>query len=412
MAADPSNPAAEGPRCLWLARTIPLPLSSGDNTYTARLAQALAAAGASVTFMGLATSAASSLSPAEAFESRIEWSIVPGRPNPTVLALASPLPFVAARFGTQEYAQRLKVMLRARDFDAVILDQYGMAWAIGHVQRSRRNRTRPLIVHIAHDFETELSADIARDFGGNLLRKAALHANAWKIANAERSLARAAEIIVTLTGRDANSLARLSPLSAKLVIPPGYDGPRARVRQIVPSTPRRVVIVGAYRWTPKQMNLSAFLEVGDPILQTAGIGIDVVGEMPESLQSYWESKVQATRFHGFVEDLSEFLSARRVGLVIEQTGGGFKLKTLDYIFNRVPVAVLEGSIAGLPLTPGLHYLSFGSMRELAHGVAAVIDDMEQLNNLQQAAYEKCNNIFDWSDRGRAFCNAIREAVSR
>src|SRR5207248_2872343 len=98
LAADPSNPAAEGPRCLWLARTIPLPLSSGDNTYTARLAQALAAAGASVTFMGLATSAASSPSPAEAFENRIEWSIVPGRPNPTVRALASPLPFVAAQF--------------------------------------------------------------------------------------------------------------------------------------------------------------------------------------------------------------------------------------------------------------------------------------------------------------------------
>ena len=89
MAACSYNPEAEGLRCLWLARAIPLPLSSGENVYTARLAQALAAAGASVTFMGLATSAASSLPAAEAFESRIEWSIMPGRPNPTVLALAS-----------------------------------------------------------------------------------------------------------------------------------------------------------------------------------------------------------------------------------------------------------------------------------------------------------------------------------
>ena len=55
-------------RCLWLARAIPLPLNSGENTYTARLAQALVAAGASVTFMGLAASPVSSLAAAETFE--------------------------------------------------------------------------------------------------------------------------------------------------------------------------------------------------------------------------------------------------------------------------------------------------------------------------------------------------------
>src|SRR5271169_6375383 len=172
-------PGSERLRCLWLAREIPLPLNSGDKIYTARLAQALAAAGASVTFMGLATSAASSLQPAEAFEGRIEWSIVAGQPNPTVLALASTLPLVAARFGTRDYAQHLKAMLRIRDFDVVILDHYAMAWSIGYIlayiQRSEWNGARPLIAYVAHNFETGVSADIARNFRGNLFRKAALH---------------------------------------------------------------------------------------------------------------------------------------------------------------------------------------------------------------------------------------------
>jgi glycosyltransferase involved in cell wall biosynthesis len=412
MAAGSSNPEAERLRCLWLAREIPLPLTTGDKTYTARLAQALVAAGASVTFMGLATSAASSRPAAEAFEDRIEWSIVPGRPNPTVLALASPLPLVAARFGTRNYSQHLKAMLRARDFDAIILDQYAMAGAIDHVQKSQRNGTTPLIAYIAHNFETELAADIARNFRGNLFRRTALHENARKTRNAERSLARTADIIVTLTAEDANSLAPLSPLSAKLVLPPGYNGPRAPDRRIVQATPRRVVIVGAYRWTPKQMNLSAFLELGDPILHSAGVGIDVVGEAPACFRTAWEARVDATQFHGFVEDLGEFLASRRIGLVVEQTGGGFKLKTLDYIFNRVPIAAIKGSIAGLPMTAGLHYFSHESMRELAEGVAAVIDDTERLDSMQRAAYSKCESGFDWSDRGRALYNAIRRAVNR
>jgi glycosyltransferase involved in cell wall biosynthesis len=409
LAAGSSNPEPEGLRCLWLAREIPLPLSTGDKTYSARLAQALVAAGASVTFMGLATSTAASRPAAEAFEDRIEWSVVPGRPNSTVLALASPLPLVAARFSTRNYAQQLKRMLLTRDFDAIILDQYAMAGAIHHIQRSERNGARPLIVYIAHNFETKLSADTVRDFRGDRFRKIALQANARKTANAERRLARAADIIVTLTTEDADSLAPLSPATATLALPPGYNGPRAPNRQIGQATPRRVVIVGGYRWTPKQMNLSAFLEAADPILQHAGVGIDVVGEMPESLRQAWEVRVKATRFHGFVEDLGEFLDARRMGLVVEQTGGGFKLKTLDYIFNRVPIAAIRGSIAGLPLTPGLHYLSYKSMRELAQGIAAVIDDFARLNSMQQAAYERCNADFDWSDRGRILCNAIRRA---
>ena len=365
-----------------------------------------------MTFMGLSTSAASSLPAAGAFENEIEWSIVPGRPNPTALALASALPLVAARFGTRNYAEHLKTMLRARDFEVVIFDQYAMIWAIDRIQKSERNGTSPLIAYIAHNFEAELAADTARNFRGNTFRKAALHANAYKIARAERRLARAADLIVALTAEDANRLTPLSPLSPKLVLPPGYNGPRAPDRRIVQATPRRVVIVGAYRWTPKEMNLSAFLEAADSILQKADIGIDVVGETPDFLRKAWEAKAKATRFHGFVEALGEFLAARRMGLVIEQTGGGFKLKTLDYVFNRLPIAAIRGSMAGLPLTPGVHYLSFESMRELAQGVVSVIDDIGQLNNLQQAAYEECYDNFDWNDRGRTLCEAIRQAVNR
>jgi polysaccharide biosynthesis protein PslH len=294
----------------------------------------------------------------------------------------------------------------------VVLDHYAMVWAIERVRNTKGNRSRPLIAYIAHNFETGVSADTVRDFRGNVFRKAALHVNAWKIANAERRLARLADIIVTLTSEDANRLAPLSPLSAKLVLSPGYNGPRPPEREIVHATPRRVVILGAVHWTPKEMNLSAFLEAADPILQNAGIGVDIVGEVPDSFRRTWEARVKATRFHGFVEQLGEFLAARRIGLVVEQTGGGFKLKTLDYIFNRMPIAAIRGSMAGLPLTPGLHYLAFENMRELAEGVIGVIDDVERLNALQRTAYEICYAAFDWRDRGRTLRDAIRHAVER
>jgi len=398
-------------RCLWLAREIPLPLNTGDRTYTAQLSKALAAAGASVTFMGFSTSAASSQSAAEAFENGIHWIIIPGRPNPTVVALASSLPLVAARFGTSNYAHCLKATLRATDFDVIILDHYAMVWAIKHITKNGRGRSSR-VVYIAHNFEADLAADTARDYRGNPFRRAALQANARKIRNAERNLAQAADIIVTLTTEDAERLTRLSPLSAKLVLPPGYSGVHMTDRQITPSTPRRVAIVGAFRWIPKQMNLSAFLEVADPILQSAGVGLDIVGEGPDLFRMSWEARANATRFHGFVNDLGQFLAERRMGLVVEQTGGGFKLKILDYIFNRTPIAAIKDSMAGLPLLHGLDYLSFDSMRGLAEGVAAAVDDIQRLNFMQRAAYDKCEKAFDWSQRGETLCDALRQTLHR
>jgi polysaccharide biosynthesis protein PslH len=407
-----NDTASEQLNCLWLARTIPLPLNTGDHIYTARLAQAFAAAGASVTFMGLSNPAAPFRDLAEVFDNRIEWSIAPGRPKPSALAFLSSLPLVAARFGTRNYVQHIKTTLRACDFDAVLLDNYAMAWAVDLFHRGHSSGKTPLIVHIAHDFATALTADIARNFRGDPLRKAALCTNAWKTANAVRKLARAADIIVTLTAEDRDSFTRFSPSSVKLVLSPGYDGPRAPDRQIVQATPRRIAIVGSYRWIAKRMNLSAFLDAADGVFQNAAVGIDVVGEVPDPIRRAWEARTKATRFHGFVDDLGEFLAARRMGLVVEETGGGFKLKTLDYIFNRAPIAAIRGSMAGLPLREGSEYLCFETMQELANGVVAVIDDFERLNYMQQAAYKKCESGFDWSDRGQTLFNAIQHALNR
>ena len=39
-------------KCLWIARYMPYPLDAGAKVYSAKLAEALAAAGCSVTFLG------------------------------------------------------------------------------------------------------------------------------------------------------------------------------------------------------------------------------------------------------------------------------------------------------------------------------------------------------------------------
>ena len=248
---------------------------------------------------------------------------------------------------------------------------------------------------------------MARNYRGNIIRKIGLHLDARKAGLLEREMVRKATLFSVNTAEDRRSFGNLAK---SVLLTPGYAGAHAGSREITTATPRRALMFGSALWLAKQMNLIEFATAADELFCRNQIELWVVGNVPDYLRT--SSHYRATRFLGFIDDPEPIFRNVRIGIVAERTGGGFKHKSLDYIFNRVPIAAISGSIAGLPLTPGLDYLSFESMRELAQGVAAVIDDIERLNSMQQAAYEKCNAGFDWSDRGRTLCNAIQQAVNR
>jgi glycosyltransferase involved in cell wall biosynthesis len=92
--------------------------------------------------------------------------------------------------------------------------------------------------------------------------------------------------------------------------------------------------------------------------------------------------------------------------VPERNGGGFKLKVLEYVFNRIPVFALSGSFAGVPLIHNDSVMLFPDHAALAHGVLEAIDDVERLNRLQERAYTAFRDRFDWASRGRQILSAI------
>lgn len=392
-------------RCLWLARAMPVPLDAGDRIYTARLVEALADAGAEVTFMGLQTTDGPPFREGD-LSGSVDWSVVPGSPRAMVPSLLSPRPLVAARYGTASYADELRHVLATGSFDAIVLDQYALVWALPVIDDCLKGTRRPLIAHVAHDFETEVTAAIAKDYKGNPVRKAALYLNALKTAAAERRIVSASDLVVTLTDRDAKAFGALPGAAASLVVPPGYNGPRVDARTITADVPRRVAILGSYVWIAKQMNLAGFLEVADPIFHEAGIGLDVVGNGPAEFREHWQGRVKATTFHGFVDDLSDFMAGRRMGLVVEATGGGFKLKVLDYVFMRAPVGAIADGIKGQDERLQASFLIRETATELARGVVGLIDNLDALNDMQRSAYLVADTRYEWSANGERLRDAL------
>lgn len=383
-------------RCLWIARDIPFPQDAGDKIYSANLARAFAQAGAMVRFLGFAgedTKAPQDWS--------VEWQAVPGAKRSTRAALFSTQPIAAAIHATEDYRRLLKRQLR-EPWDVIVFDSYGSGWALGLVKKIVATQaSRPMFVHVSHNHEASLWRDMARNAQGALPRRVALWQNYWKTRAIENTLAREVDLVTAITEEDALKFAALGKEKRTVVLTPGFSGWMQRERIITHDTPRRVVIVGSFRWVVKQENLRQFIAAADERFHASGITLDVIGDVPDELLAELRPNTKATIFHGFVDSIKPHFETARIAIVPELIGGGFKLKFLDYLFARVPVATLTEAAAGLPQTIRNHLMCAADLPSLVDTIVRNIDLVDELNAHQTHAYQSAGALFQWRDRGSA-----------
>jgi hypothetical protein len=402
MSQPASLSASKAMRCLWISRYIPFPSDDGAKVYAANLAQSLADSGVFVRFMGFGDAGALRNAPVN-----VEWLPVPGNKRNKALAARSKWPIAAAIDATRAYILLLETQLRER-WDAVVLDGYGTGWALDRCLAYRQESPAPppVLVHVSHNHEEMLWGLMAREARGSPLKRWALRRNARRVSTLERRIVRNVDLLTTITEEDRRSLGSGLAQERSLALTPGHSGWIAHERHITAATPRRVIIMGSFQWVVKQENLTRFVEIADPIFKEQGIELDIVGDVPPALLAMLQGRCRATHFHGFVSNAASFLSSARLAVVPESIGGGFKLKFLDYIFGRVPVATVSQATAGLPAELQCAMLSSDSLSGLVREIVAHIDRVDELNRIQERAFALGKTQFKWSVRGERFRRAV------
>lgn len=401
-------------KCLWIARYIPYPMDAGAKVYSAKLAESLAQAGAAVRFLGFGHLDEVPATAASQDAAGMQWVSVPNAKRNEALALFSRLPNGAAIDATADYRALLNEQLREQ-WDAIVFDGYGAGWALTRClqQNKAAQQRRAVLVHVSHNHEERLWRSMAQRAKTSIPRRLALWQNYLKVRALERRIARSVDLLTTITDEDRETLGRYSTHGSSaaaraITLTPGYAGSVAGKRVVGNDTPRRVIIVGSFRWVMKQENLTRFVELADPVFAQHGIRLDVVGDVPEPLLARLQARSRATHFHGFVDDLAPLLSQARLAVVPELIGGGFKLKFLDYIFARVPVATLTEATAGLPESLRQQMLARDDLPALIEAIVASIDRTGELNRMQQRAVEISEALFRWEDRGLQLLQAISQ----
>lgn len=391
-------------RCLWLTLADPNPAYNGQYLYSGGLIDAVAEAGAEVVVIGLARDESDRRDGAR--EGRLLWRLALEKPLSHRASLTSSLPNLAKRCTTPGMRRVLRDVLSGDDFDIVVFDGISAGWALRWVtNRWPRGRGRPKFVYVSHNHESSLRRTLARNHPG-FLKRQVLKLDALKVTRLECALVTEADLVTAITPEDGALYSAEWPHKQVEVLTPGYGGRALAERQITPDLPRRAVIVGSFDWIAKRMNISEFIRVADPIFAAHGVELEVVGSGEPAFFDQMQKSLVATHFTGTVDRVDRYMESARIAIVPERNGGGFKLKVLEYIFNRMPIFALEGSVAGVPLERDDSIQLYPDQQSLAMGVWRMIDDFSRLNRLQNRAFEQCRDEFDWPSRGRHFLSVV------
>jgi glycosyltransferase involved in cell wall biosynthesis len=390
-------------KCLWLTLADPEPRTNGQYIYSGGLIEALAGSGARLTVVGLARDVAG-----RADTPQVAWRLAAQAPQSFSAALLSPWPQVASRSRTPAMRQTLASCL-AESWDAILFDSIAVGWALDAVLRCQRRRPQTAVVYLSHNHERSVAWHIA-SHEADLPRRLLRVIDAMKVAWLERRLIRHADLLTANTPDDVAKFAAKPGAAPVALLPPGYGGSRSQ-RRLDSSVPRRAVIVGSFDWLPKRISLEAFLRDAAPLFRDAGIELQVVGQTEADYLARLAADYPAVHFTGGVPDIRPYLAGARIALVPDLLGG-FKLKSLDYVFHRLPIFAMRGAVPGTPLVDGLSLQEFDSHAALARGVAEAMDDLPALNAQQMAAYAACEKAFDWQEIGSNLLHMLSEARRR
>ncbi len=386
-------------RCLWLTLADPDPPENGQFIYSGGLIRGAAAAGLDLTVLGLCRTEGH---PWRGRKENVTWHITGDPQHSKMEKLISPVPVIALRTRVPTVVRAATAYLEQGRWDAVVFDSICAGWMLPEVIRFRRRLPSSRIVFLAHNDETALARREASSRRG--LHRFGRALDVIKVRRLERRLLRAADLATANSPDDCDALAALGGRPVHF-LPPGYGGAMIATRAIDSSVPRRAIVVGSFDWAVKRTSLEAFLAIAVPLFGAAGVELQIVGGAPASYLDGLRRRYPGVEFTGRVPDVVPYMAAARIALVPDQAGG-FKLKSLDYVFNRLPIFAMAGAVPGTPLVDGTGIRVFETHGALARGVVNAIDDLAGLNAQQDAAFAACLPCFEWKGVGRRLVGMI------
>ena len=136
----------------------------------------------------------------------------------------------------------------------------------------------------------------------------------------------------------------------------------------------------------------------------------VVGAGGENLSAEL-SELTGVEFVGAVEHLKPQLDSASVTVVPVRFGAGTRLKVIEAMANRIPLATTSLGCEGIDVEDGVHCLIGDDETSLAEACVRLLEDADLRGTLADAAETLYREHYRWSTIQQTFAQLAREATS-
>ncbi len=298
---------------------------------------------------------------------------------PAFTALFSASAYVANRFYSEAFSEKLEKVLQEEPFDIVQLESLYMAPYLDVIRRSSKAK----IVLRAHNVESALWK--RRTVSERSLLKRAWFRNLTnKLARYETKVLHAVDALVPITPEDAAAFSRMlkGAPHAVHVLPFAMRPPTIRPAVVLPGT---VFHIGAMDWAPNVEGVSWLVKEVWPrvIARMPGAALHLAGKQLEKSDMRFSGR--NITVHGEVDDAFEFMGGYAVMAVPLLGGGGMRVKLVEGMALGKPIVTTTIGAEGTGVKSDRHLLIADTPGAFAEALCLLLEEPGRASALGENA---------------------------
>jgi polysaccharide biosynthesis protein PslH len=304
-------------------------------------------------------------------------------------SLASPLPYVAAKFGSAQVGEIVRRIAQDGMFDLIWANFAFMAYAVP----PEVARATPVVLD-EHESEGLLWRQYLRH--GSLPKRVFAAINLIKLPSFQRRVMSKTAAMLSNSEREASFTRRYAPPNVTvLAVPNGVD---AEAFAPAPESEKRNVILicgglAVYRnreaaiWFANRVFPIVRRELPDAEFWIVGSNAN---------HEIWElAKLPGVHVTGTVEDVRPYYAKAKVAIAPYRYGEGTKIKVVEAMACGVPMVSTPTGCQGLDVVDGQHILIADSETDFARQVAALLHNPARSQTLAAAARKLATEKYSW-----------------
>ncbi len=310
-----------------------------------------------------------------------------------IKSLFTKAPYTMNWLLSDEYAEKVKSLIKQHDFDFVHFDTISLApfkQYCGDIPTSLDH----------HNIESHMLIRRASK-ENNALKKLYFKQEGQRLEKFEKSLCPTFSFNFTCSEVDTLRLKEIAPQSQCHTVANGVDTNYFLPAQN-PQKSNRLIFVGTLSWYP---NIEAVLFIANEIWPAIKnkhpeLEIDIIGANPPEEIVKLSKQDKRFHVHGFVDDIRPYLDNAKCYICPIKDGGGTKLKIVDALSMGMAIVADQIACEGIDVSDQKNVIYASSAEEYVTAIEQVLFDNEKRNTLQTEARELALAEYSYASIGK------------